>query len=110
MTGLDKLTKKFDSLSGNATLETVDKITETYTRKMANESAGLAPVDQNILAPSITASPAPVEKGVWEFGSILEYARRQEYEHATHKGFIRKAVWNNRTPYREALKRELTKE
>ena len=109
ITGIDKLTKKFNSFSGAVALENVDKITETYTRKMANESAEMAPVDQNILAPSIAASPERVEKGVWEYGSNLEYARRQEYEHTSKKGFIRKSVWNNRTPYRDAIKRELTK-
>lgn len=109
VTGIDKLTKKLDGWAGQAALDDVDKVTETYTRKMANESAAMAPVLDNILAPSIVASPAQVEKGVWEYGSNLEYAQRQEYEHKTRKGFIRKAVWNNRTPYRVAVRRELMK-
>lgn len=110
--GGDALEKKFREFAGHKTLETVDKVTETYARKMANEAAAAAPVDQNILAPSIAASPERDKglKGVWTFGSNVEYARRQEYEHKTKKGFIRKAVWNNRTPYREAILREITKE
>ena len=109
--GFDVLEKKFSKMAGKAVLDNVDKVTETYTRKMANESAGMAPVKDNLLAPSIAASPQRVsgEKGVWEYGSNIEYARRQEYENKTHKGFIRKSVWNNREPYREAVKREMTK-
>lgn len=87
-----------------------DKVTETYVRKMANESASNAPVESGDLRASIIASPRRISNAVWEYGSELPYARRQEYEHATRKGFIRKAVWNNRTPYREALKREVTKD
>lgn len=110
--GGDALEKKFREFAGTKTLETVDKVTETYARKMANEAAEAAPVDQNLLAPNIAASPERDNglKGVWTFGSTLEYGRRQEYEHKTKKGFIRKAVWNNRTPYREAILREITKE
>jgi len=87
-----------------------DKVTETYTRKMANESAGNAPVKSGDLRTSIVASPRRVSNAVWEYGSELPYAHRQEYEHASRKGFIRKAVWNNREAYRAALKREVTKD
>lgn len=86
-----------------------DKVTETYTRKMANDSAGLAPVDTGDLRASIVASPRRISSGTWEYGSNLSYARRQEYENATKKGFIRKSVWRNRNPYREALRKEMTK-
>jgi len=67
----------------------------------------MAPVKDNILRPNIIASPRRLKLGTWEFGSNLVYARRQEYEHPTKKGFIRKSVWNNRTPYRDAVRREI---
>lgn len=86
-----------------------DKVTETYTRKMANESGGMAPVKSGDLRADVIASPRRLKLATWAFGSNLAYARRQEYEHASHKGFIRKSVWNNRTPYREAVKRVITK-
>lgn len=95
---------------GNSALDKADKVTETYTRKMANESAEMAPVDTGKLKNSIAASPERVAKGQWQYGSDVEYARRQEYEHRTRKGFIRKSVWNNRDKYRETLRRELTKD
>lgn len=106
--GVDEVSKMF-AKKGLEALDVADKVTETYTRKMANESAAMAPVRDNILAPSIAASPEKLQDGVWQFGSTVEYARRQEYEHSTKKGFIRKSVWNNREPYREALRREVTK-
>ena len=106
--GLDNVMRKF-TLKGIQAQGNADKITETYTRKMANESAANAPVKSSDLRNSILASPRRIGPATWEYGSELPYARRQEYEHATKKGFIRKSVWNNRTPYREALKKEFSK-
>lgn len=108
VTGLDKIMNDF-SAKGLVAQHKADKVTETYTRKMANESAANAPVDSGDLRASIVASPRRIKNAEWEYGSDLAYAQRQEYEHASRKGFIRKSVWNNRTPYREALKREVTK-
>lgn len=110
VTGIEELAKKLDGLAGQAARSNANKITETYTRKMANESAKMAPVDTGLLRNSIAASPQPVlgEEGVWQYGSNLPYALRQEYEHIVFNGFIRKSVWNNRTPYREAIRKEFT--
>ena len=108
ITGVDELSKKIEGVSGQVALNNADKITETYARKMANESATSAPVDSGDLRASIVASPRKLEQGVWEYGSELAYARRQEYEHSSRKGFIRKSVWNNRTPYRNAIRKEFT--
>lgn len=86
-----------------------DKVTETYARKMANESADMAPVDSGDLRANIVASPRRLNLAHWQYGSNLAYAKRQEYENLSNKGFIRRSVWNNRTPFREALRREVTK-
>lgn len=106
--GLDKVMRKIADKETDS-LYNVDKITETYTRKMANESAGMAPVDTGDLRASIAASPRRMQLGTWEYGSELPYARRQEYEHKSKKGFIRKSVWNNRESYRNAIRKELSK-
>ena len=90
---------------GERALGKTENVAETYARKMANESASESPVLDNVLAPSIAASPRKLRDGEWAYGSNVEYARRQEYEHPTKKGFIRRVVWNNREPYREALKK-----
>lgn len=107
--GVDKVMKGFTQ-KALAAQHRADKVTETYVRKMANESGGMAPVDSGDLRASIIASPRRISNAVWEYGSELPYARRQEYEHRSKKGFIRKSVWNNREAYRVALKREVTKE
>lgn len=106
--GIDKVMRDF-SRKGEQARQRVDKVTETYTRKMANESAGMAPVDTGDLRASIAASPRRMQLGTWEYGSELPYARRQEYEHKSKKGFIRKSVWNNRESYRNAIRKELSK-
>lgn len=108
VSGLDSVMKDF-SLAGIKAQGNADKVTETYTRKMANESADMAPVKSGDLRTNLIASPYRLKAGTWQFGGTLPYTRRQEYEHKSKKGFIRKAVWNNRTPYREALRREVTK-
>lgn len=109
VSGLEAVMKDF-SLRGIKAQGDADKVTETYTRKMANESGQMAPVESSDLRNSILASPHRISPAVWEYGSGLPYARRQEYEHASKKGFIRRSVWNNREAYREALKREVTKD
>jgi len=106
--GLENVMRDF-SEKGKRAQGVADKVTETYTRKMANKSGEMAPVKYGDLRASIIASPRRLKLGTWEYGSNLAYARRQEYEHASHKGFIRKSVWNNRTPYRDALRREVMK-
>lgn len=106
--GIEKVMNDF-SQRGIAAQYRADRVTETYTRKMANESADRAPVESGDLRANLVSSPRRVTNAVWEFGGTLAYTRRQEYEHKTRKGFIRKTVWRNRTPYREAVRREVTK-
>lgn len=106
--GIDKVMNDFTSAGFVAQVNS-DKVTETYTRKMANDSGALAPVDTGDLRANILASPRRIKLGVWEYGGTLAYARRQEYENITRKGFIRKSVWKNRNDYREALRREVSK-
>src|SRR5690625_1602087 len=106
--GLDKVMRDF-SVAGIKAQGNADKVTETYTRKMANDSADMAPVKSGELRAELAARPHRLKPAVWQFGGTLPYTRRQEYEHKTKKGFIRKSVWKNRNDYREALKREVPK-
>lgn len=109
--GLDEVIRKLDKQLGQQAVDDIDKITEAYARKMAEESAGMAPIKDSFLKNSIAASPQPSddELHVWEYGSNLPYATRQEYEHKTNKGFIRKSVWNNREKYRNAVLKRITR-
>lgn len=108
VSGIDKVMNDFSRKGMRAQTE-ADQVTETYTRKMANQSGEMAPVKSGDLRESIIASPRRLRLGVWQYGSHLPYARRQEYEHRTKKGFIRKSVYKNRNEYREALRREVSK-
>jgi hypothetical protein len=85
----------------------LDRITEAYTRKMANESAEGAPRKTGKLKNSFPPSVRKEEEVSWSFGSDVPYAKKQEYEHKSKKGFVRKAVWNNREPYRNKIKERL---
>ncbi len=109
--GLEKTIKQLGIRAGREAIRDVEKITETYARKMANEAAIAAPIDSGQLKGSIVASPKKVrgEKAVWQWGSNLEYARVQEYTHPTSKGFIRRSIWANRQDYRDAVRRRLAK-
>lgn len=108
--GLGDVLKMFDQVGGEQAQADVDKITEAYTRKMASESAEMAPVDTGALKNSLASSPrqAP-EPHTWQWGSDKEYATRQEYEHKTKKAFVRKAIWTNENDYVDAVKRRITK-
>lgn len=108
MTGINEIMKDF-SLAGMKAQGNADRVTETYTRKMANEAGANAPVDSGDMRANLIASPRRVTAGAWQFGGTLPYTKRQEYEHKTKKGFIRKAVWNNRTTYRKRLREEVVK-
>lgn len=83
----------------------VQNITEAYTRKMANDSANNAPVDTGLLKNSLVSSPKQVNDYLWEFGSELPYATRQEYENATKKAFVRNSIAVNEPLYRQALEK-----
>lgn len=110
VSGIDKVLRKLDRHMGDEAVSDVDKITEAYARKMANESSEMAPVKDGLLKNSIASSPQPSDElHVWEYGSNLPYATKQEYTHPTQKAFIRKPVWNNREKYRDAVLKRITK-
>lgn len=107
VTGIDDVIKRLGRHIGADALSDVSKTTETYARKMANESADMAPIKDGALRNSIASSPEQIDTYTWQYGSDLPYALRQEYEHKTNKAFIRKSVWNNREAYRKAVKNRL---
>jgi hypothetical protein len=85
----------------------LDRITEAYARKMANETAMAAPVDTGRLKNSFPPSVRKEGDVSWSYGSDVPYAKKQEYEHKTKKGFVRKTVWNNRELYRNKINERL---
>jgi hypothetical protein len=81
----------------------LDQVVERSARTMANDAAHNAPYKTGKLASSIPPSVEKLDEMHWQFGSDVEYATRQEYEHATKKGFFRKSVWSNREDFRLAI-------
>lgn len=105
--GLADAVRMLQNMAGDGTIGGLDAITETYARKMAEESAAMAPIDTSALKNSIASSPQPAEAHVWEYGSNLPYAVKMEYTHPEKKTFIRKAIWDNKQPYRDALEERI---
>lgn len=110
VSGIDAVLRKLERHLGDEAVTDIDRITEAYARKMANESAEMAPVKDGLLKNSIASSPQPSDElHVWEYGSNLPYATKQEYTHPTQKAFIRRSVWNNREKYSNAILKRITK-
>jgi phage-related minor tail protein len=85
----------------------IDKDVERGVRQMANDSAEMAPVKSGRLAGSIPKTVSKVDEMAWEYGSDVEYATRQEYEHKSRKGFFRKSVWANRQKLRDKIRKTI---
>lgn len=84
----------------------LDKITETYARKIVNEAAEKAPILTGLLRNSLISGLKRSDSakiGVWDLVSGTEYTLRQEYEHASKAGFIRSSIWDNQDAYKSAI-------
>ena len=88
-------------------IKKLDEVTEQNTRLMANNAASKAPVDTGLLRSSIPASVEKEQEMVWQFGSNVPYARRQEYEHRSKKAFFRRSLWEGRTKYRGDIQKTI---
>lgn len=104
VTGVEEVLRRLGEQGARELAREIDQVTERTVRTMANEAAGNAPVKTGKLAASIPPSVEKVGEMKWQFGSDVEYATRQEYEHATKKGFLRKAVWDNRDQFRQDVR------
>lgn len=105
--GVDEVMKRFKHFYDSSTETAVGNTVETYARKMASDAADNAPFLDGYLKGSLASSPEKFDNTTWTFGSDLPYARRQEYEHESKKGFVRRSIWANRTAYRAALRRRI---
>lgn len=91
--GLAKVQSKIKSLPAEAK-EKLDNVVEKRALLMVNETRNRAPKLTGKLANSIDIK----EKAsmMRTYGSNVEYARRQEFEHKTKKGYFRKTVAKHR--------------
>lgn len=104
VTGVQEVLRRLGEQGARQLAQEIDEVTERTVRTMANEAATNAPHKTGKLAASIPPSVEKVGEMKWQFGSDVEYATRQEYEHSTKKGFLRKAVWNNRDQFRQDVR------
>lgn len=109
ITGLNNVMRALSNMADSSMVGDLERISETYARKMAQESSDLAPIKDGALRGSLASSPerSDVAEHVWEYGSDLPYAVKMEYTHPTNKAFIRKVVWDNRAKYRKAIKERI---
>lgn len=105
--GAKEVMKRFKHFYDASTENAIGNTVETYARKMAADAADNAPIKDGLLKNSLASSPERVAQMTWTWGSNLAYARRQEYEHRTHKGFVRRSIWANRAAFRAALRRRI---
>lgn len=84
----------------NRTTAYVDEAVERRALLIVNDIKSNAPRLTGRLANSFDIVPQYTKLGQRAIGSEIEYAQRQEYEHATKKGFVRNTVTNHE-PYLE---------
>lgn len=108
ITGVQKTVKtKFNDTKAE---QDIDKITEAYARKIANEAADKAPILTGLLKNTLmdgVRRSSMSQRGIWELVAGTDYTVRQEYEHKTNKGFIRRSVWDNETAYKRAIEKRI---
>lgn len=89
--GLTKIGKRIKAIEQDLT-RAVDEAVEVRALKMVNDTRADAPVKTGKLRNSIDIIPQDTKPMVRVYGTNVEYARRQEYEHKTKKGFFRNNV------------------
>jgi hypothetical protein len=101
--GLDEVLRQLGREGAASLIEELDDVTEKHGLMAVNEAKENAPRRDGFLKNSIHFYGRQ-SKMSRLFGSDRPYAARQEYEHATKKGFFRKALWNRREPFREEIR------
>ena len=106
--GLNDVQAKIRSLPAKAKTE-LDGVVEKRTLLMVNESRERAPKLSGKLANSIDIIPSETRPMTRGYGTNVEYARRQEFEHKTHKGYMRKTIAKHRPLFFEDVRSYLSK-
>jgi hypothetical protein len=88
-------------------IDDIDADVEAATLAAVNRSRAAAPVLTGALRNSIDMIPQETRIMRRAFGSDRPYARRQEYEHKTKRGYLRRSLWVARTDLRAAIERSI---
>lgn len=100
--GLADMRNMADEMYANVQTE-VDNAVEKRALKVVNDIKTDAPRKTGKLANSFDIVDQYTKVGQRAIGTEVEYATRQEYEHATKKGFVR----NNITKHEALLQQDL---
>lgn len=93
--GLKNVQDKIAKLNAEGK-QKLDEVVERRALEMVNETRKRAPRLTGKLANSIDIIPSETKPLTRTYGSNVEYARRQEFEHKSKKGFFRKTVAKHR--------------
>jgi Bacteriophage HK97-gp10, putative tail-component len=99
--GVEEVLRKLGAKGAQEFAKEIDQIVEEHALNIVNSARHNAPIDTSALKNSIDI----YEEGELYrvVGSDRPYAQRQEYEHKTKKGYFRKALWNEREPFRKDI-------
>jgi len=89
----------------NELVRALDNETDSASMRVVNEARVNAPRLTGQLANSIDIYEKATMRRV--VGSDKPYAQRQEYEHASRKGFFRNALWKERSVFRKNIEKIL---
>lgn len=89
--GIGKITKRINEIEDKLK-KAVDDTIEVRALKMVNDTKMSAPVKTGKLRNSIDIITQDTKPMVRVYGTNVPYARRQEYEHKSKKGFFRNNV------------------
>jgi hypothetical protein len=108
VSGVREVLSKLGDEGARELAQRLDRVVEEQALLTVNEAKENAPIKDGFLKRSIRlyGRPAFLARTI---GSNMPYAQRQEYEHKTHKGFFRRALWNRREPFRKAIQDEIKK-
>lgn len=87
--------------------EGIDADVEWTTLKAINEARTNSPYKTGELRRGIQLITQDTKPMTRSWGGFRIYTRRQEYEHKTKKGFMRRAQWNARTNLRQRIENTL---
>ena len=106
--GVNEVLSKLGDEGAAKLIADLDKTVEKQALLTVNDAKENAPYKDGFLKRSIKlyGKPVRLERTI---GSNMPYAQRQEYEHATNKGYFRKALWKRREPFRKAIESEIKK-
>jgi len=102
LTGLNEVLANLEQIASDVPNE-VDEAVERTALQMVNTSRQEAPRLTGRLANSIDIFPQDTKQGERTWGSDVEYARRQEYEHRTKSGYIRRSVTKHEGTFKTEL-------